>query len=70
MKIEKKEKEFQPVTITLETQAELDIFRTVFYHVGGDKVAEVFGETSYISRNLDLVGGEIIDSVKGTIYIN
>ena len=47
MKIERKETEFQPITITIETQDELDQLAAMAYHcnfdntVGGEDISRV-----------------------------
>lgn len=71
MKVEGKVNEFNPVTITLETQEELDIFTEIFHRIGGDKFRKVFGNTSTIVTRLTENGG-IYDEldVEGCIYIN
>lgn len=56
MKVEKA-KQFIPVTITLETQEELDVFTEVFHRVGGDKVVKVFGNTNHVVSALRAAGG-------------
>jgi len=57
MKIEMKQKRFEPVTITLETQEELDFFTSVFYNVAGEAAIDTFGSTGYIMRQLESFGG-------------
>lgn len=57
MKIKKVKKEFTPVTLTFETQAELDIFTEVFYRVGGQGMKRVFGRAGYVHELLSDVGG-------------
>lgn len=52
MKIQVKGNEFKPVTITLETQEELDIFAEIFHRIGGEKFLEVFGNTSAVMTGL------------------
>jgi len=71
MKVESKVNEFNPVTITLETQEELDIFTEIFHRIGGDRFRKVFGNTSTIVSHLSKNGGvyEELD-VEGSIYIN
>lgn len=74
MKIEKKGKLFEPVTITLETQEELDIFAEIFFRIGGDKFLEVFGDTSAVLNGLLDRGANGTDNipnkVTGSIHIN
>lgn len=55
MKIEKKETDFEPVTITLQSQDELDLFYQVFRELGGDVPAfcgakRHMQHKSYVSR--------------------
>lgn len=57
MKVEMKQKRFEPVTITLETQEELDFFTSVFYNVAGEAAIDTFGSTGYIMRQLESFGG-------------
>lgn len=57
MKVEKKQKQFEPVTLTLETQEELDFFTSVFYNVGGKAAVDLFGDTCYIAQQLKSLGG-------------
>jgi len=73
MKIEKAKKEFTPVTLTFETQAELDFFAEVFYRVGGSKVKEVFGEEETVYNLLADMGGYVNDEcpkTTGSIHVN
>lgn len=57
MKVENAKSEFQPVTITLQSQEELDIFTEVFYVVGGYRFRDVFGNTSTVVEMLRSKGG-------------
>lgn len=52
MKIQGKDSVFKPVTITLETQEELDIFAEIFHRIGGVKFLKVFGNTSTVINGL------------------
>ena len=72
MKIVKGKAAFEPVVLTLETQEEVDIFTEVFYHVGGQKVQDVFGEVGYVYRLLEKAGGTTTDTFNtyGSIHIN
>ena len=57
MKFEKKQKQFEPVTVTLETEEELDFFTSVFFNVGGQAAVDIFGSTGYIVHQLQSLGG-------------
>lgn len=71
MKIEKKEKSFEPVTITLETQDELDLFYEVFRRVGGSIPLRIFGNTSATCNALNEQGANQRSwDVSGDIYID
>jgi hypothetical protein len=70
MKVTKKS--FDPITITLESQEELDIFTEVFDRVGGDLIRKVFGTTDFVVNQLKNAGGKNSDyaNISGSIYIN
>lgn len=74
MKIEKEsDKLFVPVTITLETQDELDFFTQVFYRVGGTEFVKLFSNTSTVRSMLQENGGNLEKydySSRGSIYID
>lgn len=57
MKIIKGKAAFEPVTITLESQEELDIFTEVFYRVGGQKMTEVFDSAGHVYALFEQAGG-------------
>ena len=61
MKIVKGDPTFKPVTLTLESQEELDVFTEVFYRVGGQKMVDVFGHTGYVYGLLQEAGGLATD---------
>lgn len=73
MKIERKETEFQPITITLETQDELDQFAAMAYYCNFDnsKGEDVTGKlyqhlynrvvTEYRASNSDAIYLEIAE---------
>lgn len=69
MKIEKKEAAFEPVTITLQSQDELDLFYQVFRQLGGDIPASLWGTT--LAAKLREQGAEVRDDwdLMGDIYI-
>lgn len=71
MKIENAKGEFQPVTITLESQEELDIFTEVFYRVGGHRFRDAFYNTSTVVQMLRSKGGVSDEmNVTGSIVID
>lgn len=57
MKIESGKQEFTPVTLTIETQEELDYFTTVFENVGGKATVKIFQCTSTIPNKFRGLGG-------------
>lgn len=61
MKIVKGKAKFEPVTLTLESQEELNIFTEVFYRVGGQGMVDVFGRTGYVYGLLSDAGGVSTD---------
>lgn len=71
MKIQSKESEFKPVTITLQSQDELDLMLEVFHRAGGTAVRDIFGNTSTLPYELRKAGaahrGEW--NISGDIYI-
>ena len=71
MQIEKKEAAFEPVTITLQSQDELDLFYQVFLELGGDVPASLWGEASYAAQKLREQGAQIREdwNLVGDIYI-
>jgi len=71
MKIEKKETDFEPVTITLQSQDELDLFYQVFRQLGGDVPATLFGDAACVAHKLREQGAKIRDdwNLVGDIYI-
>ena len=71
MKIQAKDSEFNPVTITLETQEELDVMLEVFHRVGGSAVHVIFGGTSTLPHELRKAGAVYRDDwdISGDIYI-
>jgi len=71
MKIEKKKAAFEPVTITLQSQDELDLLLEVFHRVGGTAVRVIFGSTSIMPHELRKAGAVHRDEWKiaGDIYI-
>lgn len=72
MKVTQEKSGFQPVTITLETQEELDVFTEVFYRVGGNRVRDTFGSANTIFKELTSLGGKQTqyDSGPNVIFIN
>lgn len=69
MKVTKKS--FNPITITIESQEELDIFTEVFYRVGGDLMNKVFGSQRFVLDQLLNAGGRHDKAdATGSIYIN
>lgn len=73
MKIESTKK-FTPVTITLESQDELDLFTTIFENVGGNVPVKVVGSTSTIPNHLRDAGGDgnrfkAVGTNCGSLYI-
>lgn len=71
MKIQSKDREFKPVTITLETQEELDLMLEVFHRVGGSAVHVIFGGTSTLPHELRKAGAVYRGgwNISGDIYI-
>lgn len=72
MKVEKKQKQFEPVIITLETQEELDFFASVFYNVGGKAATDLLGSACDIAGQLESVGGHVeryIPTSNGGLYL-
>jgi len=71
MKIEKKEATFEPVTIILQSQDELDLFLEVFHRVGGSVVRVIFGSTSTMPHELRKAGAVHRDEwkISGDVYI-
>lgn len=71
MKIEKKEAAFEPVTITLQSQDELDLFYQVFRQLSGDIPASLWGTASHAAAKLREQGAEVRDDwdLIGDIYI-
>lgn len=68
---------FKPVTITLESQDELDVLYLVSRRIGGQATADVFGNTSSLCNALLGAGATQEDDSKfvatnigGGIYIN
>lgn len=61
MKIVKGKAKFEPVTLTLESQEELNIFTEVFYRVGGQGMVDVFGQAGYVYGLLSGAGGVSTD---------
>lgn len=61
---------FEPVTITIESQEELDFFTEVFARVGGQKPVDLFGSTSVITRTLRELGGVRTNTSEGDVHIN
>ena len=71
MKIKKaKESTFEPVTITIESQEELDFFTEVFVRVGGQRAVDLFESTSTIPRKLQEMGGKRTHTSEGDVHIN
>lgn len=59
MKIEKKEAPFRPVTITLETQEELDFFTCMADRTGGEVAVRLYGSTWANAELLVRAGGNL-----------
>lgn len=57
MKVESAKSGFKPVTITLESQDELDLMCTLAYNLGGAATAEVFRTAGALHRALRDAGG-------------
>ena len=63
MKVEKKEAKFEPVTMTFESQDELDLFFTVFRRIGGNEMLRIFGNRNYVCRALEKMGAKELGRV-------